>query len=60
MAQRLAMGQLRVQKVRHRNGSRSYTIFDSMSGLHPAAERYLASQAFELVPVDREVVTLDD
>lgn len=45
MAQRLAMGQLRVQKVRHRNGSRSYTIFDSMSGLHPAAERYLAAYA---------------
>jgi len=39
------MGQLRVQKVRHRDGSCSYTIFDSMSGLHSAAERYLAAYA---------------
>jgi hypothetical protein len=29
-------------------------------GLLDGAERYLASQAFELVRVDREVVTLDD
>ena len=29
-------------------------------GLLDGAERYLASQAFELVRVEREVVTLDD
>jgi uncharacterized protein YlxP (DUF503 family) len=29
-------------------------------GLLDGAERYLASQAFELLRVDREVVTLDD
>ena len=29
-------------------------------GLLDGAERYLASQAFELMRVDREVVTLDD
>ncbi len=31
-----------------------------LGGLLDGAERYLASQAFELLGVDREVVTLDD
>lgn len=39
------MGQLRVQAVRHGGGGRSYTIFDSMSGVHAAAERYLSAYA---------------
>jgi hypothetical protein len=31
-----------------------------LGGLLDGAERYLASQAFELLGVEREVVTLDD
>ncbi|WP_249400159.1 tyrosine-type recombinase/integrase [Streptomyces argyrophylli] len=45
MAQRLALGQLRVQKVRHRDGRCSYTIFDSASGLHTGADWYLSKYA---------------
>ena len=40
----------RVRRARH----------DELLGLLDGAERYLASQAFELVRVEREVVTLDD
>ncbi|WP_102922453.1 hypothetical protein [Streptomyces noursei] len=45
MAQRLALGQLRVQKVRHRDGRCSYTIFDSANGLHRTADWYLSKYA---------------
>ncbi|GAA2046623.1 hypothetical protein GCM10009839_58940 [Catenulispora yoronensis] len=45
MAQRLTLEQLRVQTVRHGDGGRSYTIFDSTSGVHAAAERYLSAYA---------------
>ncbi|MCX4968055.1 hypothetical protein OHA98_25505 [Streptomyces sp. NBC_00654] len=45
MAQSLALGQLRVEKVRHRNGRCSYTVFDSASGLHPGADWYLSKYA---------------
>ncbi|ODA71115.1 hypothetical protein APS67_004621 [Streptomyces sp. AVP053U2] len=46
MAQRLALGQLRVQKVRHRDGRCSYTIFNSSSGLHSGADWYLSFPAY--------------
>lgn len=39
------MGQLRVQEVRHRNGRRSYTAFDSADGVHQGADRYLSRYA---------------
>ncbi|MEV5985099.1 tyrosine-type recombinase/integrase [Streptomyces sp. NPDC052051] len=45
MAQRLSLGQLRVQEVRHRDGRRSHTIFDSASGVHAGADRYLMPYA---------------
>ncbi|MFD5725743.1 hypothetical protein ACFWMT_06490 [Streptomyces sp. NPDC058368] len=45
MAQRLALGQLRVEKVRHRDGRCSYTVFDSASGLHSGADWYLSKYA---------------
>ncbi|WP_327364973.1 tyrosine-type recombinase/integrase [Streptomyces sp. NBC_01296] len=34
-----------MQEVRHRDGSRSYTVFDSASGVHQGADRYLSRYA---------------
>lgn len=45
MPRRLSMGQLRVQEVRHRDGRRSYTFFDSVGGVHQGVDRYLSRYA---------------
>ena len=45
MARGLLLGQLRVQKVKHRDGRRSYTILRPCGTVHTGADRYLATYA---------------